>query len=121
MLLLLVVSLTVLPLAAAADVIYELKRCSDGHMYLREEKKKVSMIELGMEILGIPEIISGGDFFFYSADTAKNAGSIGRGGREANFGRASMLTYVELQDFEKDIYNGIKQRMNNNDSKVFKL
>ena len=86
----------------AADVIYELKRCSDGHMYLREEKKKVSMIELGMEILGIPEIISGGDFFFYSADTAKNAGSIGRGGREANFGRASMLTYVELQDFEKE-------------------
>ena len=31
------------------------------------------------------------------------------------------IPYKSLQDFEKDIYNGIKKRMNNNDSKVFKL
>ena len=31
------------------------------------------------------------------------------------------ISYKSLQDFEKDIYNGIKKRMNNNDSKVFKL
>ena len=31
------------------------------------------------------------------------------------------IPYKSLQDYEKGIYNGIKQRMNSNDSKVFKL
>lgn len=31
------------------------------------------------------------------------------------------IPYKSLQDFEKDIYNGIQKRMNNKDSKVFKL